>query len=149
MGSGYVAVVTSTMTCSSPWPPAGSRSLSVLVIGSAPELRARLVRLVTETPLARVAGEAACGEEAFTAARAAQPDALLVDVGGCGPELGLVAQLRRLTPRCTIVALGGGVGVETHDACIRRGADFYFMLASQWDLLAEVLAGLAESHASW
>ncbi len=121
---------------------------SVLVVDDHPLTRDALAALLSAHGF-ELAGVAADGEEAIAAARAAQPDLVLLDLSM--PRLdGLAALplLREAAPRCEVVVLTASGTEENLLAAIRGGAAGYLLKTEPPERIAAFLDGVAQGEAA-
>ena len=101
---------------------------TVLVVDDHPLFRRGVKQLLSLEPSIRVVGEAGGREEALRLAREFEPDLIVLDLnikGASGVEI--LAALKEEDPSRRVVILTVSDAAEDLSACIRAGADGYFL----------------------
>ena len=120
----------------------------ILLVDDHPLTRDALATLLEQKGFA-VVGHAADGNEAIEAARALQPDLVLLDLSM--PELDGISALPRLretAPECEVVVLTASGTEENLLAAIRGGAAGYLLKTESPERIVDFLHGIAEGEAA-
>jgi DNA-binding NarL/FixJ family response regulator len=121
------------------------RSIGILIVDDHAVLRAGLRMIFDGQPGLRVVGEAASRAEALSAARARQPDIILLDLA-LGDERGaaLVPELLEVVPDARVIAMTSLRDTEAHRQAVMMGA---MGLVFKEQKIDNVLNAIAAVHA--
>ena len=120
----------------------------ILVVDDHPLTRDALAALLRAHGF-ELAGLAADGEEAIAAARAEQPDLVLLDLSMPGLDgLAALPRLREVAPGCEVVVLTASGTEENLLAAIRGGAAGYLLKSEPPERIAAFLEGVAQGEAA-
>lgn len=122
--------------------------LTIYIVDDSSLVRERLIESFADIPNARVVGEAASLEEAFTGVSQARPRVLIVDVQlRKGSGLLLLKQMRAARAfRPEMVIIVTNHPTEAYrQAGVEVGADHFFDKASEFDRVREVLIQLTSA----
>src|SRR5918911_2689805 len=123
-------------------------SSRVLIVDDHPLTRSALAALLAQHGF-EVAGEAADGSEAVTAAERLQPDIVLLDLSMPGLSgLEALPRLREAAPSCEVVVLTASGTEENLLAAIRGGAAGYLLKSESPDRIVAFLNGVAHGEAA-
>jgi DNA-binding NarL/FixJ family response regulator len=120
----------------------------VLIVDDHPLTRDALSALLEQNGFS-VVGQAADGEQAIDAARALQPDLILLDLAMPGLDgLQALPRVRDAAPRCEVVMVTASVAEANLLAAIRAGAAGYLLKTEPPERIVEFLRGAAEGEAA-
>jgi DNA-binding NarL/FixJ family response regulator len=120
----------------------------ILVVDDHPLTREALASLLVQHGF-EVAGEAADGDEAVSAAEELQPDVVLLDLSMPGLDgLKALPRLRAAAPRSEVVVLTASGTEENLLAAIQGGAAGYLLKTEPPERIAEFLRGVVRGEAA-
>ena len=120
------------------------RRLRVLVVEDAPDLRGRLVSLVTEIPDLEIAGVAGSVGEASELLRTLRPDVALLDLRlPDGSGLDVLRDLRALNTGVFVAMITAFDTPRVRSSCLEAGADAFLSKNSEIDELPDLLRSIA------
>jgi two-component system OmpR family response regulator len=124
-------------------PPNGNATLRVLVIDDAPQVRERLVQLITGFGWAQVAGTAEDGASGLAAIRVIKPDAVVLDIRMPWTDgFGVLQALRTFDPAPEVVVLTNYAISKYRERCLELGARAVLDKTLEFEQLESVLAAI-------
>ena len=124
------------------------RAMKVLIADGSAVVRARLKELLADLQDIELVGFAKCDSEAMELVATLKPDVVIADA--CLPawnRLDMLRDIKQATPAPVLIVMTIYPYVEYRDACLERGADFFFDKACEFGSIALVLKALSLSRA--
>ena len=119
------------------------KAARILLVEDSAPIRQRLRRLIEETGLAQVMGEAASVAAALFLVHENPFDAVVLDLHlWDGTGFAVLAEVKRVHPDCVVIILAGSSSAEERALCLQLGADHCFDKVTEIERIPEVLTGL-------
>jgi two-component system response regulator DevR len=110
----------------------------------------RLKRICAEVQQIKVIGEAQYGQSAIDVIRAEKPDVVITSIHlELGNGLDVLHKMKKATPATKVLALTHVQYPEYRQQCLEAGADFFFDISTQFELIVPVLKQLIQQADNW
>ena len=118
-------------------------SLGILLVEDSEPVRERVRSLIEEVGPVQILGEANSVVDALAQFKELKPDAVILDLYlKDGNSFGVVTEVKRSNPACTVIILTNFATVETKEHCLGLGADYFFQKNQEFERVPELLAEL-------
>jgi DNA-binding NarL/FixJ family response regulator len=128
--------------CQPSW---NAESMNVFLVEDSVIIRERLKRMLAIVERVQVIGEAGGVQEAMDAILKQKPDVVLLDIPfRNGSGLDLLQSLKKAKPAPAVIILSDYAYPLYRQKCLEAGADFFFAITSEFDLVVPALKQLIQ-----
>jgi DNA-binding NarL/FixJ family response regulator len=122
-----------------------AESMNVFLIDDSVIIRERLKRMLAIMEQVQVIGEAGGVQEAMDAILKQKPDVVLLDIP-LSNESGfdLLQSIKKAKPAPAVIVLTNYPYPQYRQKCLEAGADFFFVISSEFDLVVPALKQLIQ-----
>ncbi|MBI3851209.1 MAG: response regulator transcription factor [Verrucomicrobia bacterium] len=117
--------------------------MKVLIVDDSTLIRAHLIELLSEVERVEIVGLARDPNEALALFEANRPDAVILDIqmpGGSGIKV--LERIKCEAQSCAVIMLTNHSEAVYRQHCLKKGADYFFQKATEFQKVAETLREL-------